>query len=60
MTQIALSGGTVLAVLLMVVIVLGYVVIWAIWHFVFRGAGDDDGPGERPAGVPQKPHNSST
>ena len=40
MTQLALSGGTVMAVLLMAVIVLGYVVIWAIWHFFFRGAGD--------------------
>ena len=25
-----------MAVFLMAVIVLGYVVIWALWHFVFR------------------------
>jgi hypothetical protein len=34
------------------VIVLGYVVIWAIWHFFFREAGDDV-ISERPATVPQ-------
>jgi hypothetical protein len=37
-----------MAVFLMAVIVLGYVVIWAIWHFFFREAGDHvpgDGPG---------------
>jgi hypothetical protein len=44
---VALSGGTVLAVFLMAVIVLGYVVIWAIWHFFFRHAGDD-GTGPEP------------
>ena len=31
-----------MAVLLMAVMVLGYVVIWAIWHFFFRGAGNDE------------------
>jgi hypothetical protein len=30
-----------MGVLLMVVMVLGYVVIWAIWHFFFREAGKD-------------------
>jgi hypothetical protein len=29
-----------MAVFLMAVIVLGYVAIWAIWHFFFRGAGE--------------------
>lgn len=53
MIPIALSGGTVMAVFLMAVIVLGYVVIWALWHFVFREAGDH-GTGERPATVPPK------
>ena len=48
-----------MAVFLIVVIVLGYVVIWAIWHFFFREAGDHV-PGERPATVPQKPHDSLT
>jgi hypothetical protein len=37
---ISLSAGTVMAVFLMAVIVLGYVVIWAIWHFFFREAAD--------------------
>jgi hypothetical protein len=34
---IASAGGTVLAVLLVVVLIAGYVVLWAIWHFFFRG-----------------------
>ena len=51
---IALSAGTVMAVFLMAVIVLGYVVIWAIWHFLFRDAGDRV-TGQRPATVPPKP-----
>jgi hypothetical protein len=34
---IASSGNTVLAVLLVVVLIGGYVVLWAIWHFFFRG-----------------------
>jgi hypothetical protein len=34
---LAASGNTVLTVLLAVVLVGGYVVIWAIWHFFFRG-----------------------
>jgi hypothetical protein len=50
----SLSAGTVMAVFLMAVIVLGYVAIWAIWHFFFRAAGDH-ATGERPATVPQKP-----
>jgi hypothetical protein len=49
---ISLSAGTVMAVFLMAVIVLGYVVIWAIWHFVFREAGDHV-TSERRATVPQ-------
>ena len=59
MIPISVSGGTVMAVLLMAVIVLGYVVIWAIWHFFFREAGDDV-PGERPATARQNPHESGT
>jgi hypothetical protein len=34
---IASSGNTVLAVLLVVVLIGGYAVLWAIWHFFFRG-----------------------
>jgi hypothetical protein len=48
---VALSASTVMAVFLMAVIVLGYVVIWALWHFVFRGAGEDANA-ERPATAP--------
>jgi hypothetical protein len=44
---LAASGGTVMAVFLMAVLVLGYVVLWAIWHFFFRGAGKDE-PDVRP------------
>jgi hypothetical protein len=36
------TGATVLAVLLMAVIVLGYVVLWAIWRLFFKGAGDEE------------------
>ena len=57
MIPIALSGGTVMGVFLMTVIVLGYVVIWALWHFVFREAGDHV-TGERPATVPPQPRDS--
>jgi hypothetical protein len=39
---LALSGGTVMGVFLMFVLVLGYVVLWAIWHFFFRGAGKEE------------------
>jgi len=38
---LALSTGTVMGIFLMAVIVLGYVVIWALWHFVFRDAAVD-------------------
>jgi hypothetical protein len=31
------AGGTVLSIILAVVLVAGYVVLWAIWHFFFRG-----------------------
>jgi SNF family Na+-dependent transporter len=37
----ASAGGGVLAVFLVVVLVLGYVVIWAIWHFGFRGRDEE-------------------
>jgi hypothetical protein len=51
MIPISLSAETVMAVFLTAVIVLGYVVIWAIWHFFFRGAGDQ-ATAERTATVP--------
>jgi hypothetical protein len=31
----------VLTVLLFVALVLGYVALWAIWHFFFRGRDDE-------------------
>jgi hypothetical protein len=31
------SGNAVLGVVRVVVLVAGYVVLWAIWHFFFRG-----------------------
>ena len=31
------SANTVVAIFLAVVLVGGYVVLWAIWHFFFRG-----------------------
>jgi hypothetical protein len=34
---LAASGNAVLGVVLIVVLVAGYVVLWAIWHFFFRG-----------------------
>jgi hypothetical protein len=33
---LAASGGTIEAILLMIVLVGGYLVLWAIWHFFFR------------------------
>jgi hypothetical protein len=43
---IASSADTVLSILLLAILVLGYVVLWAIWHFFFRARdlehrGDD-------------------
>ncbi|WP_187369404.1 hypothetical protein [Baekduia soli] len=50
----AMSSGTVMGIFLMAVIVLGWVGIWALWHFVFRAAAakepPDPGPGEPPPG----------
>jgi hypothetical protein len=44
---VAAAGDTVLAVLLMVVLVGGYVLLWAIWRLFFRGAPrDGDAPGD--------------
>jgi hypothetical protein len=40
--SVADSGGTVLGVFLVAVLVGGYVVLWALWYFVFRGAREDD------------------
>jgi hypothetical protein len=57
MIPISLSGGTVMAVFLMAVIVLGYVVIWVIWHLFFREAGDHVS-GERRAPAPR--HSASS
>jgi hypothetical protein len=37
MTPVAASGNAILGVVLVVVLVAGYVVLWAIWHFFFRG-----------------------
>jgi hypothetical protein len=34
------SSATLLSILLFAVIVLGYVVLWAVWHFFFRGKGE--------------------
>jgi hypothetical protein len=37
----AASGGAVFGVFLAVVLVAGYVVLWAIWHFGFRGRDEE-------------------
>jgi hypothetical protein len=58
---VALSAGTVVGILLMTVIVLGYVAIWAIWHFFFRrrtGSEEDRGRASHdhprdPSGAPE-------
>lgn len=34
---LASTADTVVAVFLVVVLALGYLVLWAIWHFFFRG-----------------------
>jgi hypothetical protein len=31
------AGGTILTIGLAVVLVAGYVALWAIWHFFFKG-----------------------
>jgi hypothetical protein len=54
MIPISLSAGTVMGVFLTAVIVLGYVVIWAIWHFFFRRAGDEP-TAERRATLAERP-----
>jgi hypothetical protein len=59
MIPISLSAGTVMGVFLTAVIVLGYVVIWAIWHFVFRAAGDEPTV-ERSATVAHRPDHLGT
>jgi hypothetical protein len=59
MIPISLSAGTVMGVFLTAVIVLGYVVIWAIWHFFFRAAGDEPTV-ERSATVAQRPDHLRT
>ena len=38
------SSQTGLIVFSMVVLALGYVAIWALWHFVFRHGGDKEPP----------------
>jgi hypothetical protein len=40
----ASSSQTGLIVFSMVVLVAGYVGIWALWHFVFRHGGDHEPP----------------
>ena len=35
--MILASADTVVGVFLVVVLVAGYVALWAIWHFFFRG-----------------------
>jgi hypothetical protein len=42
------SGGTAFGVLLAVVMVAGYVALWALWHFVFRNAPPDDHQQDNP------------
>jgi hypothetical protein len=44
---LASSAGTVFGVFLAVLMVAGYVVLWALWHFVFRKAPPDDPRQER-------------
>jgi hypothetical protein len=39
----ALSRGALESGFLLAVLVLGYAVLWALWHFWFRDAGKDDG-----------------
>ena len=46
MLPFALSANTAFGILLAVVMVSGYVVIWALWHFIFSKAPPDD-PRER-------------
>jgi hypothetical protein len=38
-----MAAGTVVGIFLVAVIVLGYVVLWAIWHFFFRGRDIEHG-----------------
>ena len=40
--RLAFLAGSALAVVLVAALVLGYVVLWAIWHFGFRGRGTED------------------
>lgn len=42
MLPLADSTQTAFGILLAVVLVMGYVIIWALWHFVFRHAPPDD------------------
>jgi hypothetical protein len=39
-TTVASGADTIVAVFLITVLALGYVVLWAIWHFFFRGRDD--------------------
>jgi len=47
MPVFAAAGGAVLGVVLVVVLAAGYVVLWAIWHFGFRGRDEDGRRRER-------------
>jgi lysylphosphatidylglycerol synthetase-like protein (DUF2156 family) len=42
MLSAASSADTIMAVFLVAVMVFGFVVLWAIWHFAFRRAPGED------------------
>ena len=42
MLPLALSSTTAFGIFLAFLMVLGYVVIWALWHFIFSKAPPDD------------------
>jgi hypothetical protein len=47
---LASSGDTIFGVVLALVMVAGYVALWALWHFVFRNAPPDDHQPDNPPG----------
>ncbi|MDQ6915798.1 MAG: hypothetical protein M3155_08315 [Actinomycetota bacterium] len=42
MVTLASSADTVMSAFLVAVMICGFVVLWALWHFVFRKAPPDD------------------
>ena len=52
MVELASSADTVMSVFLVAVMVLGFVVLWAIWHFVFRRAPSEEERTPGDAGPP--------